>query len=177
MKQRDRFGLWPKQTRAQSGGAAEEGRAREAGKPRCQAQRRGEAAWPNARRTEGPFSTATREAEQGRPTGSNHIRSLGNHPTSHNDMMSARIRHNGGSYTFTARVVDDRFALKTASGIAEANDCNQPKACKTSDTLVGNWAFASVVAKGYFEPQEKAVCDKSEFGITANIWPRERVVV
>jgi len=33
------------------------------------------------------------------------------------------------------------------------------------------------VAKGYFEPQEKAVCDKSEFGITANIWPRERVVV
>ncbi|MEP4986839.1 MAG: hypothetical protein ABJV68_03970, partial [Paracoccaceae bacterium] len=43
--------------------------AREAGKPGCQARRRGEAAWPNARRTEGPFSPATREAELGRPTG------------------------------------------------------------------------------------------------------------
>ncbi|VVS99658.1 conserved hypothetical protein [Roseovarius sp. EC-HK134] len=32
-------------------------------------QRRGEAAWPNARRPEGPFSSATREAEQGRPQG------------------------------------------------------------------------------------------------------------
>jgi hypothetical protein len=70
MKWRDGFGLVPKQTRAQSGGAAGEGRAREAGKPGCQVLRRGEAAWPNARRTEGPFSTATRAAEQGRPTGS-----------------------------------------------------------------------------------------------------------
>jgi len=58
-----------KQTRAQSGGAVGEGRAREAGKPGCQARRRGEAAWPNARRTEGPFSLATREAEQGKPEG------------------------------------------------------------------------------------------------------------
>lgn len=66
MERRDRFGLGPKQTRAQSGGAAGEGRAREAGKPGCQAQRRGEAAWPNARRTEGPFSPATREAKMGR---------------------------------------------------------------------------------------------------------------
>ena len=40
--------------------------AREAGKPGCRAQRRGEAAWPNARRTEGPFSPVTREAEQER---------------------------------------------------------------------------------------------------------------
>ena len=70
MERRDRFGLRPKQTRAQSGGAAGEGRAREAGKPGRQAQRRGEAAWPNARRTEGPFSPATREAELGRPQGS-----------------------------------------------------------------------------------------------------------
>ena len=66
MERRDRFGLGPKQTRAQSGGAAGEGRAREAGKPGCQARRRGEAAWPNARRTEGPFSPATREAKMGR---------------------------------------------------------------------------------------------------------------
>jgi len=73
MERRDRFGLGPKQTTAQSGGAAGEGRAREAGKPGCQARRRGEAAWPNARRTEGPFSTATREAEQGRPTGLNKL--------------------------------------------------------------------------------------------------------
>ncbi|MEP3039527.1 MAG: hypothetical protein ABJO97_12655, partial [Roseibium sp.] len=61
-----------KQTRAQSGGAAGEGRAREAGKPGRRVRRRGEAAWPNARRTEGPFSPATREAEQGRPQGSGH---------------------------------------------------------------------------------------------------------
>lgn len=73
MERRDRFGLGPKQTIAQSGGAAGEGRAREAGKPGCQARRRGEAAWPNARRTEGPFSTATREAERGRPTGLNKL--------------------------------------------------------------------------------------------------------
>ena len=63
---RDGFGLWPKQTGAQSGGAAGERRAREAGKPGIWARRRGEAAWPNARRTEGPFSLATREAELGR---------------------------------------------------------------------------------------------------------------
>jgi len=69
MKRRDRFGLGPKQTRVQSGGAAGEGRAREAGKPGAWVQRRGEAAWPNARRTEGPFSPAKREAELGRPTG------------------------------------------------------------------------------------------------------------
>ena len=56
-----------KQTRAQSGGAAGEGRAREAGKPGCRVQRRGEAEWPDARRTEGPFSPATRVAERGRP--------------------------------------------------------------------------------------------------------------
>ena len=56
-----------KQTRAESGGAAGEGRAREAGKPGRRVQRRGEAAWPNARRSEGPFSPATREADQGRP--------------------------------------------------------------------------------------------------------------
>ena len=62
-------------TRAQSGGAAEEERAREAGKPECQARRRGEAAWPNARRTEGPFSPATREAELGRPQGKLELRS------------------------------------------------------------------------------------------------------
>lgn len=55
MERRDRFGLGPKQTRAQSGGAAWEERAREAGKPGAWVQRRGEAAWPNARRTEGPF--------------------------------------------------------------------------------------------------------------------------
>ena len=64
MQRRDRFAP-AKQTRAQSGGAAGEGRAREAGKPGCRVRRRGEAAWPNARRTEGPFSPATREAEQG----------------------------------------------------------------------------------------------------------------
>ena len=69
MKRRDRFGLRPKQTRAQSGGAAGEGRAREADKSGAWVQRRGEAAWPNARRTEGPFSPATREAELGRPEG------------------------------------------------------------------------------------------------------------
>lgn len=74
MERRDRFGLGPKQTRAQSGGAAGEGRAREAGKPECQARRRGEAAWPNARRTEGPFSPATREAELGRPQGKLELR-------------------------------------------------------------------------------------------------------
>ncbi|MFP7672505.1 hypothetical protein ACG74X_04010 [Marivita sp. S0852] len=35
------------------------GRAREAGKPGCQVLRRGEAAWQNAQRTEGRFSTKT----------------------------------------------------------------------------------------------------------------------
>ena len=69
MERRDRFGLRPKQTRAQSGGAAGEGHAREAGKPGAWVRRRGEAAWPNARRAEGPFSPETREAEQGRPQG------------------------------------------------------------------------------------------------------------
>jgi len=67
MERRDRFA--PQNRQAQSGGAAEERRAREAGKPGCRVRRRGEAAWPNARRTEGPFSPATREAEQGRPRG------------------------------------------------------------------------------------------------------------
>jgi len=44
-------------------------RARETGKPGRQVRRRGKAAWPHARRTAGPFSPATRAAEQGRPSG------------------------------------------------------------------------------------------------------------
>lgn len=67
MQRRDRFGSGPKQARAQSGGAAGERRAREAGKPGVWLQRRGEAAWPNARQAIGLFSPATRAAEQGRP--------------------------------------------------------------------------------------------------------------
>ena len=48
---------------------AETRRARETGKPGRQVRRRGKAAWPHARRTAGPFSPVTREAEQGRPSG------------------------------------------------------------------------------------------------------------
>lgn len=58
-----------KQTKAKTAGVAETRRARETCKPGPTAQRRGKAAWPHARRTAGPFSPATREAEQGRPTG------------------------------------------------------------------------------------------------------------
>ncbi|GHG90091.1 hypothetical protein GCM10010961_20260 [Pseudodonghicola xiamenensis] len=73
MERQDRFGLGPKQTGAQSGGAAGERRARETGKPGRRVLRRGEAAWPNARRTEGPFSPVTRAAERGRPSGSGYF--------------------------------------------------------------------------------------------------------
>ena len=68
MKRRDRFAPQnrPERNPAERPGA---GRAREAGKPGAWVRRRGEAAWPNARRTEGPFSPSTREAEQGRPQG------------------------------------------------------------------------------------------------------------
>ena len=88
MERRDRFGLGPKQTRVQSGGAAGEGRAREAGKPGCLVQRRGEAAWPNARRTEGPFSPATPEAEQGRPQGLSQGCSAGDSAADYKDYVS-----------------------------------------------------------------------------------------
>ena len=44
-------------------------RARETGKPGPTVRHRGKAAWPHARRTAGPFSPATREAEQERPLG------------------------------------------------------------------------------------------------------------
>ncbi|QEW23705.1 hypothetical protein LA6_005943 (plasmid) [Marinibacterium anthonyi] len=66
MKWRDGFGLWPKQTGAQSGEAAGERRAREAGKPGVWARRRGEAAWPNARSAKGrylPCDTRSRAGE------------------------------------------------------------------------------------------------------------------
>lgn len=58
-----------KQTRAKTAGVAESRRARETGKPGRQVRRRGKAAWPHTRRTAGPFSLATREAEQVRPLG------------------------------------------------------------------------------------------------------------
>ena len=50
-------------------------RARETGKPGAWVRRRGEAAWPNARQANGLFSPATREAEQGRPSGPCRIQS------------------------------------------------------------------------------------------------------
>jgi hypothetical protein len=48
---------------------SEHRRARETGKPGPKELRRGTAAWPHARRTAGPFSPVTREAEQVRPLG------------------------------------------------------------------------------------------------------------
>ena len=69
MKWRDGFGLWPKQTEAQSVGAAGERRAREAGKPGIWARRRGEAAWPNAQSAKGrylPCDTRSRAGEDAR---------------------------------------------------------------------------------------------------------------
>ena len=69
MERRDRIGLRPKQTRAQSGGAAGERRARETGKPGAWALRRGEAAWPNARSARGrylPCDTRSRAGEAAR---------------------------------------------------------------------------------------------------------------
>jgi len=67
-QRRDRFAL-AKQTRAKTAGVAERRRARETGKRGPKVRHRGKAAWPHARRTAGPFSPATREAEQGRPSG------------------------------------------------------------------------------------------------------------
>ena len=58
-----------KQTRAKTAGVAERRRARETGKPGPTVRHRGKAAWPHARRTAGPFSPATREAEQVRSLG------------------------------------------------------------------------------------------------------------
>ena len=55
-----------KQTKAKTAGVAETHRARETGKPGHTVRPRGKAAWPHARRTVGPFSPVTREAEQGR---------------------------------------------------------------------------------------------------------------
>jgi hypothetical protein len=65
-QRRDRFAS-AKQTKAKTAGVAEHRRARETGKPGPTEHRRGKAAWPHARRTAGPFSPATRAAEQGRP--------------------------------------------------------------------------------------------------------------
>jgi len=58
-----------KQTKEKTAGVAERRRARETGKPGHTVRHRGKAAWPHARRTAGPFSPATREAERGRPSG------------------------------------------------------------------------------------------------------------
>ena len=55
MERRDRFGPKPKQTGAQSGGAAGKRPARETGKPDTQVPRRGEAEWPNARSATGRY--------------------------------------------------------------------------------------------------------------------------
>lgn len=65
-QRRDRFAS-AKQTKAKTAGVAEHRRARETGKPGPTVRHRGKAAWPHARRTAGPFSPATRAAEQGRP--------------------------------------------------------------------------------------------------------------
>ena len=65
------FWLQPKQTRAQSGAAAGERRARETGKPGCRVRRRDEAAWPNARSAEGRYlacDTRSRAGEAVRPS-------------------------------------------------------------------------------------------------------------
>jgi hypothetical protein len=55
-----------KQTKVKAAGVTETRRARETGKTGHTVRHRGKAAWPHARRTAGPFSPATREAEQGR---------------------------------------------------------------------------------------------------------------
>ena len=61
---------------------AETRRARETGKPGPMSRHRGKAAWPHARRTAGPFSPATREAEQERPLGiASQVRLIGEHVT------------------------------------------------------------------------------------------------
>jgi hypothetical protein len=55
-------------------------------------QRRGKAAWPHARRTAGPFSPATREAEQGRPLGiASEVQLIGEHVRADFDILSLKV--------------------------------------------------------------------------------------
>ena len=61
--------LHRKTDQSETAGVAETRRARETGKPGPMSRHRGKAAWPHARRTAGPSSPATREAEQERPLG------------------------------------------------------------------------------------------------------------
>lgn len=67
-------------------------RARETGKPGRQVRRRGKAAWPHARRTAGPFSPATREAEQERPLGiASEVQLIGEHVRADFDILSLKV--------------------------------------------------------------------------------------
>ena len=81
-----------KQTRAKTAGVAERRRARETGKPGPTAQRRGKAAWPHARRTAGPFSPVTREAEQVRPLGiASGVQLIGEHVGADFEILSLKV--------------------------------------------------------------------------------------
>ena len=91
MERRDRF-AFAKQTRVETAGVAGSRRARETGKPGRQVRRRGKAAWPHARRTAGPFSPATREAEQGRPLGiASEVQLIGEHVRADFDILSLKV--------------------------------------------------------------------------------------
>ena len=87
-----------KQTRAKTAGVAETRRARETGKPGPMSRHRGKAAWPHARRTAGPFSPATREAEQVRPLGiSSEVQLIGEHVRADFDILSLKVNSAGQS--------------------------------------------------------------------------------
>ena len=91
MERRDRFAL-AKQTRVETAGVAGPRRARETGKPGRQVRRRGKAAWPHARRTAGPFSPVTREAEQVRPLGiASGVQLIGEHVGADFEILSLKV--------------------------------------------------------------------------------------
>jgi hypothetical protein len=57
---------------------------------------RGKAAWPHARRTAGPFSPATREAEQVRSLGiSSEVQLIGEHVGADFDILSLKVNSAG----------------------------------------------------------------------------------
>ena len=92
-----------KQTRAKTAGVAETRRARETGKPGPMNRHRGKAAWPHARRTAGPFSPTTREAEQVRPLGiASEVHLIGEHVRADFDILSLKVNSAGTFQTFAA---------------------------------------------------------------------------
>ena len=107
---------------------AERRRARETGKRGPKVRHRGKAAWPHARRTAGPFSPATHEAEQGRPLGiASEVQLIGEHVRADFDILSLKV-NSAGLAAVRWLTLDVRFSPKL-----RCNPINNP-----ADALLAN---------------------------------------